>query len=188
MWNSRNLKLLSRNGRENTGNFPSLDFPCDMNNRRATGRQRTTGQWHANGCKKGTEQNSARNKITFNSISFWNKVKKKTCLLLTSCINFETVVRRVWFVIKSTEVICRTCNRYKRVLCFLWSLWALCDRYWKSISHMIHCYFIVVPWSTLNIYVHCLPRENMFFLFPPPPNTIPFKPQHFSLSPTKTNF
>jgi hypothetical protein len=40
MLNSRNLKLLSSNGRENTGNFPSLDFLCDMNNRKATGRHR----------------------------------------------------------------------------------------------------------------------------------------------------
>jgi len=117
-----------------------------------------------------------------------NKVKKKTCLLLTSCINFETEVRRVWFVIKSTEVICGTCNRYKRVLCFLWSLWALCDRYWKSISHMIHCYFIVVPSNALNIYVHCLPRENRFFFFIFSLNTNLFKARRFSLYPTKSDF
>jgi hypothetical protein len=74
--NSHNLQLLSRNGRENAGNFPSLDFPCDMNNNgRPSWPRAPCEQRHANEHKNNRKSNRS-NKITFSSDTFENKVKK----------------------------------------------------------------------------------------------------------------
>lgn len=79
--NSRNLQLQSRNGRENTGNFPSLDFPCDMNNNTSSSRPSDTQT-----STKTIEKAILAIKLHLVVIPFETKLKS-SCLLLSSCRN-----------------------------------------------------------------------------------------------------